>query len=108
MTEILVSPLAMADLQDAADYLSSQLHNPGAAARLIERIRNAVSQLQWFPELGTPITVAGQSVTYRYLLCGSYMVFYHLENAVVHIDRLLYGRRDYLTLLFGAVLPEEE
>jgi hypothetical protein len=29
------------------------------------------------------------------------MVFYHFTDGTVFVDRVLYGRRDYLALLFG-------
>ena len=40
------------------------------------------------------------NVGYRYLVCGSYMVFYHISDSSVQIDRVLYGRRNYVSLLF--------
>ena len=49
-----------------------------------------------------------QSAPYRFLVCGSYLIFYHIGGEAVYIDRVLYGRRDYLALLFGDKLEEEE
>ena len=59
--------------------------------------------------MGTALQINGkQNVPYRYLVCGSYLIFYHLSEDAVHIDRVLYGRRDYMALLFGDELEEEE
>ena len=38
---------------------------------------------------------------------GDYMVFYHISGETVWIDRILYGRRDYLAILFGNELTDE-
>lgn len=108
MAEIVISSLACSDLREAADYISSQLHNQSAALRIVEKIKRSVFQLRDFPEMGTPVLSLKQRLVYRYIICGNYMIFYHIENAVVHIDRVLYGRRDYLALLFGDSLEDDE
>lgn len=45
---------------------------------------------------------------YRYIICGSYMVFHHYQEDTVYIDRVLYGRRDYMAILFGAQLEDTD
>ena len=58
--------------------------------------------------MGAPLLAAGQQgMFYRYLVCGSYLIFYHVDADTVYIDRVLYGRRNYLTLLFGDKMKEE-
>jgi plasmid stabilization system protein ParE len=65
--------------------------------------------LRDFPEMGAPLLVSGkQSVPYRYLVCGQYLIFYHLEEERVLVDRVLYGRRNYMALLFGNHLEDEQ
>ena len=109
MAKLIVSPLARADMREIGDYISRDLRNPDAALRMIRRFREAMSPLRQFPEMGSPLLAAGkQSVAYRYLVCGSYLIFYHIGGEAVYIDRVLYGRRDYLALLFGDQITEEE
>ena len=107
MAEVQISPQAHADMREISDYLSRELHNPGAALQLIRRFQKAASRLRDFPEMGTPLPHEGMRVPYRYLTCGNYLLFYHTINGIVHVDRVLYGRRDYLALLFGAPIDEE-
>ena len=104
MAKIVFSPKAKNDLTEIGDYIAFQLHNKSAARNIITKIRNSVYVLKDFPESGTPLTYF--DVTYRYLVCGSYMIFYHLSDNIF-IDRILYGRRDYLNILFGDKLSEE-
>ena len=108
MAKLIVSPMARADMREIGDYISQKLRNPDAALRMIRRFREAMSPLRKFPESGAPLLAAGkQSAPYRYLVCGSYLIFYHVADSDVHIDRVLYGRRDYMAILFSDQLEEE-
>lgn len=107
MTKVKLSAAAKADLQDTRRYISSVLSNPSASRQTLKRITTQLHTLEQFPESGTPILIPGSPVAYRYLVCGSYMAFYHIRNQEVIVDRVLYGRRDYLTILFGDQLGED-
>ena len=57
--------------------------------------------------IGAPLSfIADNKEDYRFLVSGSYMVFYRVNGQDVYVDRVLYGRRDYLNVLFRE-LPEE-
>lgn len=36
------------------------------------------------------------------------MIFYHVAAETVYAGRVLYGRRDYMALLFGSQITDEE
>ena len=40
---------------------------------------------------------------YYYVVFKSYMAFYRLEGDMMCIDRIIYGKRDYMRLLFGDI-----
>lgn len=102
------SPAARSDLDDIWDYIVSELQNRSAAERVIGRILDAVDRLQSFAELGTPLSsIADVGTDYRFLVSGNYMVFYRAQGSDVYIDRVLYGRSDYISVLFKD-LPCEE
>ena len=102
MVEVTISPLAQADIREIANYIEYRLQNPSAALNIIRRLRTAILSLGSYPEMGSSLLVSGKpDCPYRYLVCGSYMVFYHISDDAVRIDRVLYGRRDYLTILFS-------
>ena len=107
MAKIVFSPEARRDLLEIGDYIAFKLHNKSAAGHLIGRIQKTVLVLREFPETGTLLQYAGPHILYRYLICGNYMIFYHLSEDTACIDRILYGRRDYLSILFGDELREE-
>ena len=101
MTKVKLSAAAKIDLQETRRYICSALSNPGASKQTMKRITSHLHTLEQFPEAGPPILIPGSPVAYRYLVCGSYMAFYHVYNEEVMVDRILYGRRDYLPCLFG-------
>lgn len=108
MNKILLSPEAQNDLREIRRYISEELENPVAAGNTLAQIIKRMRGLLIFPESGSQLaTIVGIETDYRYLVCGSYLVFYRTQEDVVFVDRVLYGKRDYLSLLFS-ILPEDE
>ncbi len=108
MARVVISPLAKADMREIGDYIRRELKNPSAAIGMIRRFRTAIDSLRTFPESGAPLLPPGKArCPYRFLVCGNYLIFYHADRATVMVDRVLYGRRDYMALLFGDALEEE-
>ena len=102
------SPESRRDLDDIWDYIVSELQNRSAAERVINRIIDAVDPLKNFAEMGTPLSsIADIGTDYRFLVSGNYMVFYRVQSNDVYIDRVLYGRSDYMSVLFKDLLREE-
>ena len=96
------------DLDDIWDYIVSELQNRSAAERVVDRIMDAAQQLETFAEMGTPIvSIAATGPDYRYLVSGSYMIFYRIAGNDIFIDRVLYGRSDYRNILFRDMLSDE-
>ena len=81
------------DLDDIWDYIVSELQNRVAAERVVDRILDAVERLKDFAEMGALLSSVAD-------VGGNYMVFYRVNGRDVFIDRVLYGRRDYLRVLF--------
>lgn len=89
------------DLDDIWDYIVSELQNRVAAERVVDCILDAVERLKDFAEMGALLSsVADVGGDYRFLVSRNYMVFYRVNGRDVFIDRVLYGRRDYLRVLF--------
>ncbi len=102
MNEIVFSPQAAADLAQIKMYIAEELQNEIAAASTVRKILKSIRLLETFPEAGPLLTAIVDFATdYRYLVCGSYTAFYRYENQKVYIVRVLYGRRDFMRILFG-------
>lgn len=102
------SPESRRDLDGIWDYIVLDLQNRSAAERVIDHIMDAVDPLKNFAEMGTPLSsIADIGTDYRFLVSGNYMVFYRVQDNDVYIDRVLYGRSDYMSVLFKDLLREE-
>lgn len=94
------SPVALNDLDEIWDYILTDLSNLQAAQNTINNIIDTVDKLEHFSELGARLSsVIDIESDYRFLISGNYLIFYRAIGKDVYIDRVLYGRRDYLRVL---------
>lgn len=93
---------ARRDLDDIWDYIVTDLCNASAAERVVNDILDVVEQLENFSETGALLaSIANVDSDYRFIVSGNYLIFYRVSGMDVYVDRILYGRRDYLRILFG-------
>lgn len=102
VAEIKFSPEAINDLQQTKAYIIEELCNEQAAVNTVAKITKRIRMLADFPESGAPFSsVIDIETDYRFFVCGNYTAFYRVENSIVYIVRILYGRRDFVRILFG-------
>lgn len=102
MNNLNYSPEARNDLVDIKKYIGVELANPVAAKNTVDKITKRIRTLEKFAEIGTPLSsVIDIDTDYRFLVCGNYLAFYRAEGNQIYIDRVLYGKRDYISILFG-------
>lgn len=65
----------------------------------INGLLDKIEILSDFPESGAPLYVGRTQSDYRYIIHKSYMAFYHFYNETIFIDRIVYGKSDYLVTL---------
>ena len=103
-----LSPEEQDDLSEIKAYIAEDLENPQAALSTVTKITKTIRMLQEHALIGVPLSaIADVNSDYRYLISGSYMIFYRVTGKDVFIDRVLYGRRDYLRILFGDIAEDE-
>ena len=104
MNKLFFSPEAVNDLDQIWTYINNELQNPVAAQKIVSDILDTIEKLQDFSELGPPLSsITEFESDYRFLVCGIYIVFYRMMGIDVHIDRVLYGRRNYISILFATL-----
>ena len=102
MNSLHLSGEAQADLEDIRAYLSEELENPAAALAVLRKITTSIRTLRNYALIGAPLSsITDVESDYRFLITGNYLTFYHVNGKDVYVDRILYGRRDYLRVLFG-------
>ncbi|GHU44486.1 hypothetical protein FACS1894111_11830 [Clostridia bacterium] len=101
MFKVSYSGTAIKDLEQIGDYIAEQLQNPQAALNTLHNIQDTIDKLSAFPHMGSLLADVTKTATdYRFLVCGNYLAFYHFSKDEVLIDRILYGQRDYIKILF--------
>ena len=102
MAEILFSPEAVNDLRQTKAYICEELCNEQAAIHTLSNIMKRIRILSQFPESGPPLSsIVDFETDYRFLVCGNYTAFYRVEKQTVSVVRILYGRRNFMQILFG-------
>ncbi len=102
MAEIHFTPEAIIDIRETKLYIAEELGSEVSAKNTVDKIMNKIKGLEVFPELGAPLSsVVDFETSYRFLVCGNYTAFYRVENDDVYVIRVLYGRRNYMQILFG-------
>lgn len=109
MANIKFSPESVADLQQIKAYIAKDLCDETTAINVISKITKKIRTLETFPNSGTPLSsIVDMNINYRFIVCGNYMSFYKFENETVYIIRVLYGRRNYMQILFDNLGNEDE
>ncbi|MBD2868836.1 type II toxin-antitoxin system RelE/ParE family toxin [Paenibacillus arenilitoris] len=109
MYRIRVNPLAFQDLQEIKAYIAEELCHLEAAVSVVKMIISRYEQLREFPLLGKELSaLINVKTDFRYLISGNYLIFYRVDVEYVSIYRILYGRRDYMRILFGELQDDVE
>ena len=96
--KVKIYPAAKQDLLDIVDYLNTLSQD--TALRYYDLLTEEVASLSYMPErCPRPKDLALAAKGYRCLLVKNYLVFYVVDRDTVQIRRILYGRRDYSSLL---------
>ena len=96
--KVKIYPAAKQDLLEIIDYLNTLSRE--AALRYYALLTEEIASLATMPErYPRPKDLALAAKGYRYLAVKNYLVFYVVSGDTVQIRRILYGHRDYLSLL---------
>jgi len=96
------------DLTQIKEHISVEFDNPTAATRLVSYITKRIRGLKKFPEMGALLSsIVDIDSDYRFLVCKNYLVFYRIDRNNIYIIRVLYGGRDYISILFSDLQQDE-
>lgn len=95
-------PVAQRDMVEIVRYISGELQNPTAAARLAMELVNAVESVLTFPyALPSYQPIRSLKREYRKILVQNFLMFYWVdeEKKLVTVARVVYAKRDISRLL---------
>ena len=99
---VLMTQPAADDLQGIASYIANELREPSIAINLVNRIKEAVMSLSEMPARHSLIADENLAIQQiRKIMVDNYIVFYTVseQDATVTVIRILYGRRDWVSLI---------
>lgn len=95
------SPEALNDLDEIWIYISESLSNPVSANNTINGILDTIDVLKEFPKSGKPLEFSnGINTNYRFVRYKNYIAFYRVSDNNIFVDRIIYGKRDSMKILF--------
>ena len=95
------SPRALKDLDEIYDYIFIDKQNPIAAQNTVQGIKNSITELKTLDNIGVKVRFPGGLETpYHFIKYNNYLTFYRQIEKDVYIDRIIYGKRDYIKILF--------
>ncbi|MBU3097691.1 MULTISPECIES: type II toxin-antitoxin system RelE/ParE family toxin [Clostridium] len=98
IVNIRINPLATTDLKEIKKYISEDSIEAGI--KTVKDIIDKIETLADYPEMGVMLMYKIRLKSkYRYIISGQYIIFYIYEQSVVSIQRILHGKRDYMSLL---------
>ena len=88
------------DLIDIKRYIKYNLQEPNTAQKLITKIKKEIDSLKDNPEM---YSIIDDDIIKRFkirkLIVDNYIVFYRINDENIQIVRVMYGRRNWITLL---------
>ncbi len=88
------------DLIDIKRYIKYNLQEPNTAQKLITKIKKEIDNVKDNPEM---YSIVDDDIIKRFeirkLIVNNYIVFYRINGENIQIVRVMYGRRNWITLL---------
>ena len=99
--KIVLSAEARRDLKGIQDYIGDEKESSQTAIKVVEKILDRIEDLLGFPDTGMLLyPKVNFRTNYRYAKASGYLIFYRHENNQIFVDRIIHGKRDYITILF--------
>ena len=67
--------------------------------RYIEELLDKVEKKSDYPESGSPLYYENTFTGYYFVVFKAYLAFYRLEKETILVDRVLFGKSDYMRIL---------
>jgi plasmid stabilization system protein ParE len=101
VVNVIISPAARDDLVEInRQYVLTQ-DNSKLADKILGEIYHHISLLEHNPNYGAPLdSRISTSTSYRYIVCGGYLIFHRPEGDAEAVVRILDARTGFVNQLF--------
>lgn len=93
------SKKSLTDLNKVWEEVYKASKNINTTSKYINGIMDLIDNKSDFPKSGSPLCYGDLFTGYYYIIYKAYMVFYRVENDIMLIDRILFGKSNYISKL---------
>ena len=94
------SPIAIRDLDRIYAEVYEASQEKETAIQYTIGIMDQISEKRAFPKSGSPLYYEGSFTGYYFVVFKAYMAFYRVGEDRIFVDRIVYGKSDYMRTLF--------
>ena len=99
------SPTALRDLNRVMNEVFEASKDHNITSKYINDLLDKIEAKRDFPLSGAPLYYENLFTGYYFVVFKSYLAFYRFENKTMYVDRILYGKSDYMRTL---KMPQED
>ena len=96
---IMYSPAVVRDLDRTWSEVFDASKSVDTADRYVEELMEAVKKKEEFPSSDSPLYYDDLFTGYYFVVFKAYIAFYRIDGGRVLVDRVLYGKNEYLRKL---------
>ena len=93
------SKAAIRDLDRVWAEVFEASKNIDITERYLEELLDKVEKKSDYPKSGTPLYYENTFTGYYFVVFNAYLAFYRLEKETILVDRVLFGKSDYMRIL---------
>ncbi|MCM1244991.1 MAG: type II toxin-antitoxin system RelE/ParE family toxin [Roseburia sp.] len=97
--EVKYSKNAIRDLDRVWSEVYEVSKSHDITIKYMDELMDKVEAKANYPKSGSPLYYEDSFTGYYFIVFKAYMAFYHLEDNKMLVDRILYGKSDYMRCL---------
>ena len=101
------SKIAVRDLDRIWTEVFEASKNYDTTLKYINDLMDKVEAKADYPSSGSPLYYENSFTGYYFVVFKAYIAFYHIENDKMFVDRILFGRSDYMRHLNFGIYYED-
>ena len=94
------SQAAIRDLDRIWNEVYEASKEADIATRYVDGLMDCVAEKRAFPKSGAPLYYENGFTGYYYVVFKAYMAFYRIVEERILVDRVVFGRSDYMRIIF--------
>lgn len=98
---VVYSPVAIRDIDRVYAEVLSASKDAETALLYVDELMDHISAKKDVPRSGAPLYYESGFTGFYFVVFKAYLAFYHVEADGLFVDRVLFGRSDYIRTLFG-------